>query len=150
MRTVACVCVPAVASHRYIVLSGQVGIFLEIPTDADGSSGPSAAPSAHKLIAHFSPASKSPWFGEAAILAGQGQPLPTRGASAFTLEQTQLLSVDRMKAGRFIDLLPEFLEMTAAYQKAYSKSNLLSTAKPLESPNSPQTSPTMMRARCAS
>ena len=115
--------------HRYIVVSGLVGIFLEIATSDPAKDGESS--SSHKLLAQFSPESKSPWFGEAAILATDGQELPRRGASAFTLQQTQLLSIHSSKAKRFIEVVPEFFEMNATYQKAYSKTNQLSVAKPL-------------------
>jgi signal-transduction protein with cAMP-binding, CBS, and nucleotidyltransferase domain len=107
-----------VASKMYIVVSGVVGIFKEIGGK-------------NVLLAQFTHESKSPWFGETALFAVEGQPTPRRGAGAFSLANTQLLSVDISKAKRFIEAVPEFAQMNAAYQKAYNKTNQLKAAKPI-------------------
>ena len=50
---------------------------------------------------------------------------------AFVRSRMQLLSVDISKAKRFIEAVPEFAQMNAAYQKAYNKTNQLKAAKPI-------------------
>ena len=118
-----------IAEKMYIVARGTVGIFLSLPP-ADGA----AWATHNKLLAQFSSDSKSPWFGETALFGQEGQPPPTRGAGAFTLQATQLLSVHVSKAKQFIAALPEFAQMNKAYQKAYNKTNQLNAEKPLLAP----------------
>ena len=81
------------------------------------------------LLAQFTHESKSPWFGETALFAVEGQPTPRRGAAAFTTAPTQLLSVHISRVKKFIDTVPEFAQMQATYQKAYNKTNQLTAQK---------------------
>lgn len=119
----------------YIVVQGTVGIFLSLPP----ANGQAEWASHNKLLAQFSPESKSPWFGEAVLNAyainpttaasGAEPPLAKRGAGAFTLQTTQLLSMHISKAERFIQMVPEFVQMNKAYQDAYKKTNEINHGK---------------------
>jgi len=117
-----------IAEKMYIIVKGAVGIFLELPT----STTDVAWTHKNKLLAQFTPESKSPWFGEAALFAESHTPavghqaqVTRRGAGAFTLEATQLFSVHVSHAKKFMHALPEFVQMNAAYQKAYKRTNEL-------------------------
>lgn len=108
-------------------------------TDTDdaeaGGSKPAAAPvaaedvtknkeswaSRNVLLFVYDQESKNPWFGETALFA-DSRP---RGATAFTLQQTQLLSVNMNKSKQLEEILPEFFRMNLAYNNVYKKVNQL-------------------------
>ena len=77
--------------------------------------------SQNMLLAECNQQSKNPWFGETALF-NDGRP---RGATAFTLEQTQLLSVHCSQAKKLQEIIPEFFRMNLAYSTVYKKVNQL-------------------------
>jgi len=73
------------------------------------------------LLAECNMQAKNPWFGETALF-NDGRP---RGATAFTLEQTQLLSVHCSQTNKLKEIIPEFFRMNLAYSTVYKKVNQL-------------------------
>ena len=111
----------AMADKMYIVVKGSVGIFLSLPpkeADAEWVTN-------NKMLAEFTKDSKAPWFGEAALFAVFANEQPKRGAGAFTLQRTQLLSVHVSMAKKFIECLPQFADMNKVALKSYSKMNAI-------------------------
>ena len=88
-----------VADKLYVVVTGRVGMFKTV-VNADAA-GQIAEATGSKLLVEFTSSSKYPWFGEAGHIAavqadggvGMGVEPPRRGATAFTSEWTQCLSI---------------------------------------------------------
>ena len=128
-----------VADKLYIVLSGSVGIFKRKKDAPPATRTPMRGIVRHGtaeadftavnelFLACFSPNSKYPWFGESAIVAliSNAMSVPTRAATAYTFEPTQLLTLHASLGRRLMDALPEFGKVIHVGHKAYTVTNQL-------------------------
>lgn len=89
------------ADKLYVLVSGSVGMFKRI------------APDKELLLVTFDVESKFPWFGESALVAyiTGDKSKGFRSAAGFTLQETVLLSCNVKKAGRLIEVLPDFAKL---------------------------------------
>ncbi len=91
---------------------------------AEGSKGDPLRESWAKrnvMLAECNQHSKNPWFGETALF-NDGRP---RGATAFTVAESWLLSVNCSHARKLQEIIPEFFRMNLAYSNVYKKVNQL-------------------------